>query len=101
MEKLTPPEPLNLEGHSISDNWRRWKQRFEVFSLASGLTDKNAKVQAATFLHVASLEALEVYNTFSWENEDDKNKVDKIVEKFNTYCTPRKNITWERHVFDT
>jgi len=54
-----------------------------------------------TFLHVAGPEALEVYNTFTWDSDDDQNKVDKIVEKFDQYCNPRKNVTWERHKFNT
>ena len=58
------------------------------------------KVQAAPFLHVARLEALEVYNTFAWDNDDDKNKVDKIIEKFGEYYNPRKKITWECHKFN-
>ena len=100
MDKLSPPEALNLDGN-IADSWRRWKQRFEIFSLASGLSGKDAKIQAATFLHVAGTEALEVYNTFTWESDDDKSKVDKITEKFDGYCNPRKNVTWERHKFNT
>ena len=100
MDKLSPPEALNLDGN-IAENWRRWKQRFEIFSLASGLSEKDAGIQAAAFLHVAGSEALEVYNTFSWPTADDKNKVDKIMEKFDQYCNPRKNVTWERHKFNT
>ena len=84
MDQLSPPEALNLDGN-IAENWRQWKQRFEIFSLASGLSKKDAGVQAATFLHVAGPEALEVYNTFSWTTADDKNKVDKIMEKFDQY----------------
>ena len=76
MDQLSLPEALNLDG-TIADNWRRWKQRFGIFSLASGLSTKDAGIQAAAFLHVAGPEALEVYNTFSWQNADDKNKVDK------------------------
>ena len=98
MDQLSPPEMLNLDGN-IADNWRRWKQRFKIFSFASGLSGKAVGVQAATFLHVAGPEALEVYNTFSWPSPDNKNKVDKIMEKFIQYCNPRKNVTWERHKF--
>ena len=45
--------------------------------------------------------ALEVYNVFCWENEGDDKKVDKILEKFQTHCNLRENITWERNVFNT
>ena len=71
---------------------------FEVFSLASGLSEKSEAVRSATLLHVAGPKALEVYNAFTWENEGDDKKVNKILEKFQTYCKPRKNITWERYV---
>ena len=69
--------------------------------MANGLTKKDAKVQATTFLHVAGADTLEVYNTFTWENADDKSKVDIIMEKFYTFCILCKNVTWERHVFST
>ena len=100
MDKLNPPEQLSLEGN-VAENWRKWKQRFELFSAASGLSEKDDKIQSATLLHVVGPEALEIYNTFSWENEGDENKVVKIMEKFQAYCSPQKNITWERHIFNT
>ena len=101
MDKLTPPDPLDLDSSNVSDAWRKWRQCFKLFSLASGLSSKGEGIQATTLLHVVGLDALEVYNTFSWEDADDKIKVAKILEKFEAYCVPRKNITWERHVFNT
>ena len=100
MDKLTPPDPLDLDGRNVSDAWRKWK-RFELFSLASRLSTKDEGIQAATLLHVVGSDALKVYNTFSWDDAGDKNKVTKILEKFEAYCVPRRNITWERHVFNT
>ena len=52
-----------------------------------------------TLLHVVGPEALEDYNTFRWDSDGDENKVDKIMEKFEWYCNPRKNLTFERHTF--
>ena len=48
-----------------------------------------------------TLHALEIYNTFTWTTEGDNKKIEKILEKFEEYCTPRKNITLERHIFNT
>ena len=31
---------------------------------------------------------------------DDK-KLEKVIVKFEIYCMPRKNVTWERHIFNT
>ena len=35
------------------------------------------------------------------ETDGDEKKVTKIMEKFKSYCTPRKNVTWEKHVFNS
>ena len=69
--------------------------------VASGKNSKSDEVKAATFLHIAGPEALEIFNTLSFDDAGDDKKLDKLVEKFEAYCIPRKNITWERHVFNT
>lgn len=73
MDKLQPPGPLNLQGN-LAENWRKWKQRFQLFSSASGLSEKDEKVQSATLLHVAGEEALEIYNTFTWTVTETKTR---------------------------
>ena len=61
MDQLSPPEVLSLHvDGNIAKNWRQWKQHFGIFSLASGLSGKDTKVQAATILHVARPDTLEV-----------------------------------------
>lgn len=55
---------------------------------------KSDEVKAATFLHVAGPEALDVFNTFSFDSAGDEKKLSKLMEKFEAYCIPRKNITW-------
>ena len=61
--------------------------------------EKNGKVQEMTLLHVAGSEALEVYKTSQWDEDDDSTGVDNIMEKFERYCNPRENITFERHSY--
>ena len=99
MDKFQHPEPLSLQGN-LAENWRRWRQRFELYMTASGNDSKEEGTKSAILLHVAGPEALEVYNTFTWEEEADKRKVAKIMEQFESYCMPRKNVVWERHVFN-
>ena len=98
MHKLQPPSALALTGN-LAENWRRFKQQFEIYEIASGLARKDGKFRAMTLPHVAGSEALEVYNTFQWDEDDDNTKVVKIMEKFERYCNPRKNLTFERHSF--
>lgn len=100
MDKLSPPPQLNLTGN-LAENWRRFKQQYEIYEAASGTDQKDEKVRSMTFLHVVGSESLEIYNTFSWDEDGDKFKLTAICEKFEDYCNPRKNVTFERHVFFT
>ncbi|PIK45343.1 hypothetical protein BSL78_17808 [Apostichopus japonicus] len=43
--------------------------------------------------------ALEVYNSFKFEKESDKFDLEVLKQKFQDYCSPRQNITYERHQF--
>ena len=100
MEQLHPPPVLSLEGN-LSENWRKWHQRYTLYETASGLQEKTDAIRGATFLHCIGQEALDVYNTFTWAQEADKVSVAVIVEKFQSYCSPKKNVTFERHIFNT
>ena len=100
MDKIQSPGTLSFAGN-VAENWRKWKQRFELYLTASGIDAKDQKIQSATLLHVASQEALEIYNTFTWDKAGDDKNVPAIMAKFEAYCNPRKNVTWERHIFNT
>ena len=52
------------------------------------------------FLNIAGEQAFEVYNTFCFdEKEVDDLKV--LIDKFEANCNPKRNITYERHLFNT
>ncbi|KAK3743483.1 hypothetical protein QZH41_013098 [Actinostola sp. cb2023] len=101
MDSLKPPKPLSFEGN-VADNWRRWLQQFNSsFNMnATGRDGKDEKIQYSTFLTIAGEDALEIYNTFTFE-EAEANKVKSLIKKFEAYCNPRKNVTYERHKFNT
>ena len=98
MSSFKPPSTLNLEGN-VADNWRKWKQRFQLYMEASGSMKKPEKQRVAIFLHLIGEEALEIYNTFSLSTAEQK--LDVLFQKFEDYCNPRRNITFERHKFFT
>lgn len=99
MEPLRQPDPLVLHGN-VAENWRRWKQQFTIFMTVTGKASSDDEVKCAIFLHLAGPDALEVFNTLTFAPGDEK-KLEKVMEQFETYCQPRKNITRERHIFNT
>ena len=71
MSLFKPPSTLSLEGN-VADNWRKWKQRFQLYMEASGSMKKPEKQRVAIFLHLIGDDALEIYNTFSLSPAEEK-----------------------------
>ena len=99
MDKLPALKPLKFEGN-LAENWRRWKQRYELFMTATEASKKLAKIQSSMLLHLIGEDALEVFNTFEFGSEEDIEKPVEILKKFDEYCNPKRNLTVERHIFN-
>lgn len=99
MEWLKPPEGLSLSGN-VADNWERFIQRVELYfeATATGTTVRTDKQKVALLLRVAGPEAVDVFNTFTL-TEDQKQNYAEVIHKFQEYCAPKANETFERHVF--
>ena len=96
-----PPAPLEIHDSNASEKWKRFVLGWRNYALATEPTEKSEDVQVATLLTVVEEEAREVYSTFSgWENDGDQNKIEPVLNKFATYCQPRKNVSFERCRFN-
>lgn len=97
---LPAPDALNLSSGNRSKNFDVFQQKWKNYMVATGLDEKAEKTQVATLLTIIGSEALEIYNTFEW-NEDEEKTVESILKKIEKFCKPRKNITYERYVLMT
>ena len=99
-EGFNKPQGLSFEGN-VLDNWCRFKQQFTIYLVAANL-EKNSKEKTCILLNLAGAEALEIYNTFQYVGENESaDDLTVVMKKFEEYCSPRKNITYERHVFNS
>ena len=87
-ESIRQPDELVLAGN-IAENWRKFKQEFELYLVATGLDTKTSKQKIALLLHVARKKSIEVYNTFSFTEEEDGD-FDSVIEKLNSYLIRRR-----------
>ena len=72
-DQFTKPAKLEFEGN-VAENYRQFRQQFEIYMSATGFDATNVpkKKQAAILLNIAGEEAIEVFNTFTFaEDEDD------------------------------
>lgn len=97
---LPPPKSLLFSGN-LAENFRLFEQSFSIYISALGLETTSKKRQANILLHVIGEEAITVFNGFTFNDEEDKNDPKLIIDEFRKYCTPRKNLTFERGKFNT
>ena len=86
MNRFNPPEPLPFEGN-IADQWRKWKQEPTLYITAAEKDEKSDQIKSSILLTCIGRKRREIYNP-------DDNKFDLIIEKFDDYCSPRKNVTF-------
>ena len=83
---LHPSEKLLLTTGNLRENYRKFKQQFQIYFTAAGISYSEEEVQCATLLHVLGPDAIKNFNTLRWNQEgdtpgDDK-KLDKVLSKF-------------------
>ena len=90
--------PLCLTGNNAK-NWREFKEQLQWFLAGMESSDKSDPVKIGIMLSHAGKDAREVYKTLTWTKDGDNNKFDKVLEAFERFCLPQKNILYERHGF--
>ena len=91
--------PMLFTGN-LAENWRRFRQKFEIYSTATELEKKGEKTQCAQLIYLMGDEAINIFTTFTFTDEE-KNKIEVLKTKFETYFVPKKNLTFERYRFFT
>ena len=91
------PSSLSLSGN-VYENFKRFKQQFELYWEATSNVERSDKQKVSMFLHIAGPEAIEVYNSFSFE-ENEVRSFANVIKKFEEYATPKLNETYERYIF--
>ena len=96
---LPPPEALDLSGGNISANWKKFKQKYANYEIATGISSRDSATRVATLLTVIGNDAIDVFNTPTWDEEGDDKKIEKVLLKFEEHCEPKKNVSYERYKF--
>lgn len=86
--------PLSVNGN-VSENWKLWKTRFQNYLIASEVIKKDQKTQCAQLLHYIGEEGFKIYTTFKFE-DDQKDKLDELIKKFDEYLRVKENLIYER-----
>lgn len=96
---LRKPDELRLDGN-VAENWKKFRKQLENFMRATGLTDRPSDEKCAIALNLIGEEAFELLELMNLE-EVDRQSYEFLIEAYEKYCTPKRNIVYERFVFYT
>ena len=74
MENFEPPNILSSEGN-VRENWRRWRQEFELYLVATVSEKKAENIKSSILLTCIGYKAWEIYNTFTFTDPAHSMKV--------------------------
>ena len=94
--QVKPPEQFNF---TRPEEWPKWYRRYERFSTASGLDDKDWKSRVNTLIYSMGNEAEDIFRLFSL-TEGEQVDFAKVQAKFEEYFVKRRNVIYERAKFN-
>ncbi|XP_028158694.1 uncharacterized protein LOC114351613, partial [Ostrinia furnacalis] len=105
MLNLQPPPPfyfendlLSVTSGNLNRQWTKWKSAFSIYFKACQLDTKPDDVQVSILLHIIGEKCRDVYEQFGDERPK---SVKVLLEKFDLFFLPKKNLMIERHRFFT
>ncbi|XP_062586506.1 uncharacterized protein LOC134257838 [Saccostrea cucullata] len=99
LERLTPPGKIKFNTKNISEDWRKWREEFELYSSLS-MKDGEDKAKLQLLKYLIGADGREIYSTLKFEKEEKYRKLKDVIEAFDAYCRPKRNETVERFRFN-
>ena len=92
-------KPLNLSSSSLAQDFKDWKDEFNVYMLGSGKTTRPKEEQAALLLNLAGQDVIKISKHFSYDAGEDEKDPYVLLAKIENYCSPRSNEVLEAFCF--
>ena len=89
--QLDPPSPFSFK---TLDQWSKWKQRFDQYRLASGLSGEPDERQVSTLLYCMGEDAEDTFTSTNI-SEDDWKLYTAVLAKFDAFFQVRRNTIFE------
>ena len=100
IQGILPPRHLDVKGN-IAENWKAFKQAWNNYAVIMNIRQQPENYQVMLFLHCLGPEALKIYNGMSFDNAQEREKLENIMKKFDEFTIGETNETYERYVFNS
>ena len=85
------------EPATLAPRWKTWKAEFELYVVASGVTDPTQ--QRALLLHLAGPAVRDIFKTFADEDKGGAKDYNKAIDCLSDYFKVKKNVPMARQTF--
>ena len=99
MEYLKPVEPLNITSTDVYSEWKDWQDTFNMYTIASGLGEKDEKIILNTMLYMMGSAASKVFKLMTFPEGKNKDKVEDVVDQFERYFKGKSTNSSLRQAF--
>ena len=100
LHSLPEPHSLEIDDSNMAEKWSEWKEMWEHYSVTLKVNKEEGDVQVAALLTAIGPEARKVFKTWNL-SATQKKDIKGVVERFDNYCNPRKNVPFERYRFNS
>ena len=99
MDGFRAPPVMDFDVGNLSEKWKKWEQRFQIYMDATCSTDdeENEKKKVAILLNLVGEKGQDIFNTFKANRATATLK--DVLKLFGDYCQPQKNVIFERFKF--
>lgn len=98
---FTPPTSPDFSSENLSEDWKIFKQELKIYLTATEKLGKSDEVKTSILLQCLGKEGRKIYRNFNFQTEEDSLTYSTVLEKFEEFCNPRKNVTLSRFQFLT
>jgi len=81
-EHISLPIFFDLTRSNISEKWKSFKQRFDIYLMASDKQKCEEKRKIALMLHCLSPEILPIYNSFEFKKTNNAANYENLIKHF-------------------
>ena len=93
------PPQLNIREGNPAENFRKWKRHYDVYSIASGFSEKSNKQQTAMLLHCAGPDIVDLVDQLKFTEDADKENPTIVLQKLEEYCQEHTSEVLETFKF--
>ena len=99
LERLTSPGKIKFNTKSISEDWRKWREEFELYASLS-LKDEEDKGILQLLKYLMGADGREIYSTLKIDKEEKEIGLKDVLDAFDIYCRSKRNEMVERFRFN-